>query len=84
MTSLYDFPEILDYYKQKGRDLPKSPAPTPVSKAIQALDTATIKYLYHGGTEGEVDDKFEAVLNTPGNTWTREQLNWRQRQEHYK
>ena len=71
------------YLKEKGRDVPKAQH-TPVSDALRALDVATIQYLYHDGTLGAVDDAFEAVLKTPGNTWTREQLNYRQRQEHFK
>ncbi len=71
-----------DYLKSKARDAPR-PQYTPVGDAIRALDVATIQYLHHGGTLGAVDDAFEAVLKTPGNTWTREQLEYRQRQTHY-
>jgi len=71
------------YLKEKGRDVPK-PQCTPVGDAIRRLDIATIHYLNGRGTLGAVDDAFEAVLKIPGNTWTREQLNYRQRQEHFK
>ena len=71
------------YLKEKGRDVPK-PQHTPVSDAIRDLDVATIQYLHHGGKLGAVDDAFEKVLNTTGNTWSRDELNYRQRQEHYK
>jgi len=71
-----------DYLKSKARDIPKEQH-TPVGDALRTLDVATIQYLHHGGTLGAVDDAFEAVLKTPGNDWTREELEYRQRQTHY-
>ncbi len=71
------------YLKEKGRDVPETQT-TPVSEALRALDVATIQFLYHGGSEQDVDLAFENVLTTPGNTWSRDELAYRQRQEHYK
>lgn len=80
MTSIPD--EILQYYQQKGRDLPN--VPDPVSHLLQALDAATIEMLNFDGSSVEVDQAFEAVLRHPLSTWSEETLDYRQRQRHYK
>jgi hypothetical protein len=74
--------EILDYYKEKHRDLPK-PVSTPVSDLLRRLDVAIIKNLNLGGSQEDVDRAFEAVLSHPENTWTEETLSYRIRQLHY-
>lgn len=72
-----------NYYKEKGRDLPKS-KPDPVSDLLQELDNATIAMLNRGGSKIRVEQAFEAVLNHPESTWKRDVLAYRQRQIHYK
>ena len=76
--------EILDYYKEKHRDLPK-PVCSPVNDLLRRLDAAIIKNLNPnlGGSQEDVDRAFEAVLDHPENTWTRETLSYRIRQLHY-
>ena len=79
-----DFPtEWADYIAAKGRDRSVA-APDPASALLQALDNATIRALNCGGKWSVVDAAFEAVLNAPGSTWTRETLAYRQRQLHFK
>ena len=74
--------DILEYYKEKHRDLPK-PVSDPVSHLLRRLDVAIIKNLNLGGSQEDVDRAFEAVLSHPENTWTEETLNYRIRQLHY-
>jgi hypothetical protein len=79
-----DYPDdINDYYKAKARDLPTRKRNS-VDDLIDALDTLTIEALNHNGSHAMVDEAFEAVLNHPDSTWSREVLNYRQRQVHYK
>ena len=72
-----------EYYKAKNRDIPTRKATT-VDDLINVLDAATIQALNHGGSPAKVDEAFEAVLNHPDSTWSRDVLNYRQRQIHYK
>jgi hypothetical protein len=75
--------DLNDYYKAKARDLPTRKRNS-VDDLIDALDTLTIEALNHNGSHAMVDEAFEAVLNHPDSTWSREVLNYRQRQVHYK
>lgn len=70
------------YYKDKGRDLPKH-QPDPVSDLLQELDNATISMLNHGGSQARVDAAFEAVLKHPQSNWKRDVLKYRQRITHF-
>jgi hypothetical protein len=72
-----------EYYKSKARDLPTRKVNS-VDDLINALDTATINALNHGGSHARVTEAFDAVLNHPDSTWSREILAYRQRQVHYK
>jgi hypothetical protein len=72
-----------EYYKSKARDLPKANRTT-VDDLMDALDKATINALNYGGSNARVTEAFDAVLNHPDSTWTREVLAYRQRQIHYK
>jgi hypothetical protein len=71
------------YYQAKAREIPR-PKADPVSDLINVLDTATVMMLNHGGSVYAVDEAFEAVLTHPDSTWTRDVLNYRQLQVHYK
>lgn len=75
---------ILDYYTAKARDLP-APKPNPVSDLLRKLDDAVITCLLHEdpSTRAAIHDAFEAVLNHPESTWTRDVLAYRVRQLHY-
>ena len=74
-----DIPEeILDYYKEKARDLPKG-VPSEVNNLIRKLDEAVVKLTYHDGAQSEVDEAFDAVINHPESTWKPETLRYRLR-----
>jgi hypothetical protein len=77
--------EWKEYYKMKGRDIydPKA-NPDPVSSLLQELDAATVNMLNNAGSPQRVEDLFETVLKHPDSRWTKETLNYRQRQLHYK
>ena len=75
--------DLNDYYKAKARDLPTRKRTT-VDDLMDALDYAVIDALNHGGSNDAIDEAFEAVLNHPDSTWSRDVLNYRQRQIHYK
>lgn len=75
--------EWKEYYKMKGRDIPKA-SPDPVSSLLQELDKATVNMLNNAGSPQRVKDLFEAVLKHPDSRWTNDTLNYRQRQLHYK
>jgi U3 small nucleolar ribonucleoprotein component len=72
-----------EYYKAKAKDLPTSKRTT-VDDLIDLLDKATIDMLNHGGSRVKVEEAFDAVLNHPDSTWSRDVLAYRQRQVHYK
>lgn len=77
--------EWKEYYKMKGRDIydPKG-KPDPVSSLLQELDEATVNMLNNAGSPQRVEDLFETVLKHPDSRWTKDTLNYRQRQLHYK
>jgi hypothetical protein len=75
--------DINDYYKAKAKDLPKSVC-TDLGDLMDALDKAVINAMDHAGSYAKVEEAIEAVLNHPGSTWSREVLNYRLRQVHYK
>jgi hypothetical protein len=51
---------------------------------MDALDYAVIDALNHGGSNDAIDEAFEAVINHPDSTWSRDVLSYRIRQVHYK
>lgn len=64
--------------------------PDPVAGALQNLDSVTHSAMYASEDYIDeeqrwqrIDEAIEEVLSTPGNTWTRKQLEYRQRQLHY-
>jgi hypothetical protein len=75
--------DLNDYYKAKARDLPTRKRTT-VDDLMDALDCALIDALNHGGSNDAIDEAFEAVINHPDSTWSREVLEYRIRQVHYK
>jgi hypothetical protein len=79
-----DYPDDLnDYYKAKARDLPTRKRTT-VDDLMDALDYAVIDALHHGGSNDAIEEAFEAVINHPDSTWSRDVLSYRIRQVHYK
>jgi hypothetical protein len=79
-----DYPDdINDYYKAKARDLPTRNRTT-VDDLMDALDYAVIDALNHGGSNDAIEEAFDAVINHPDSTWSRDVLSYRIRQVHYK
>ena len=79
-----DYPDdINDYYKAKARDLPTRKR-SDVDDLMDALDYAVIDALHHGGSNDAINEAFDAVINHPDSTWSREVLSYRIRQVHYK
>jgi hypothetical protein len=79
----FDIPEqILEYYEEKRRDLPKA-TNSLVSTLLHQLDCAIIARDNHGGPQEAVDTAFQAVLDHPENRYTSEVLSYRIRQVHY-
>jgi hypothetical protein len=79
-----DYPDdINDYYKAKARDLPTRKRTT-VDDLMDALDYAVIDALNHGGSNDAIEEAFDAVINHPDSTWSRDVLSYRIRQVHYK
>lgn len=74
--------EILDYYKEKARDLPKA-QPSPVHALMTKLDAAVVDALYHDGPQANVKEAFDAVINHPESTWKPEVLSYRLRCLYY-
>jgi len=74
--------EILDYYKEKARDLPKA-QPSPVHDLMTKLDAAVVDQLYHDGPQANVNAAFDAVINHPESTWKPEVLSYRLRCLYY-
>lgn len=80
---MHDLPDAFrDYYREKCRDLPTAP-PSPVHDLLRTLDNAVSDQLYRDGPQSAVDSAFEAVLDHPNSTWTREVLSYRLRQLFY-
>ena len=78
-----DIPDAFrDYYREKARDLPVAPT-SPVHDLLRILDNAVSEQLYREGPQSAVDSAFEAVLDHPNSTWTREVLSYRLRVLHY-
>ena len=75
--------DINDYYKAKARDLPTRKRTT-VDDLMDELDCAVINALNHGGSNDAIDEAFNAVINHPDSTWSKEVLGYRIRQVHYK
>lgn len=75
--------DLNDYYKAKARDLPTRNRTT-VDDLMDALDDAVINALNHGGSNYAIEEAFDAVINHPDSTWSREVLSYRIRQVHYK
>jgi hypothetical protein len=75
--------DLNDYYKAKARDLPTRNRNT-VDDLMDSLDDAVIDALNHGGSNDAIDEAFEAVINHPDSTWSRDVLSYRIRQVHYK
>jgi len=75
--------DINDYYKAKARDLPTRKR-TAVDDLMDELDCAVINALNHGGSNDAIDEAFDAVINHPDSTWSRDVLSYRIRQVHYK
>ena len=75
--------DINDYYKAKARDLPTRKRTT-VDDLMDELDCAVINALNHGGSNDAIDEAFDAVINHPDSTWSKEVLRYRIRQVHYK
>ena len=75
--------DIQDYYKAKHRDLPT--ALDPAADMLQQLDIATSNAMREDTPAAWfiVDTLFDAVLAYPGSTWTREVLQYRQRQLYF-
>jgi len=79
-----DYPDdINDYYKAKARDLPTRNRTT-VDDLMDALDYTVIDALHHGGSNDAIEEAFDAVINHPDSTWSRDVLSYRIRQVHYK
>lgn len=79
-----DYPDdINDYYKAKARDLPTRKR-SDVDDLMDALDYAVIDALHHGGSNDAIEEAFDAVINHPDSTWSRDVLSYRIRQVHYK
>ena len=79
-----DYPDdINDYYKAKARDLPTRKR-SDVDDLMDALDYAVIDALNHGGSNDAIEEAFDAVINHPDSTWSRDVLSYRIRQVHYK
>lgn len=79
----FDIPDqILEYYEEKKRDLPKA-TNSLVSTLLHQLDCAIIARDNHGGPQDAVDRAFQAVLDHPENRYTSEVLSYRIRQLHY-
>jgi len=79
----FDIPDqILEYYEEKKRDLPKA-APSLVSTLLHQLDCAIIHRDNHGGPQEAVDRAFQAVIDHPESRYTADVLNYRIRQVHY-
>jgi len=79
-----DYPDdINDYYKAKARDLPTRNRSC-VDNLMDALDYAVIDALHHGGSNDAIEEAFDAVINHPDSTWSRDVLSYRIRQVHYK
>lgn len=74
--------EITDYYKEKARDLPKA-QPSPVHDLMAKLDSAVVAQLYHDGSQANVTEAFDAVINHPESTWKPEVLSYRLRCLYY-
>ena len=55
-----------------------------IHELMTALDRAVVSNLNLGGSQEALDEAFEAVLNHPESTWTREVLQYRIRQLYYK
>jgi hypothetical protein len=51
---------------------------------MDALDYAVIDALNHGGSNDAINEAFDAVINHPDSTWSRDVLSYRIRQVHYK
>lgn len=78
-----DYPDDLnEYYKAKARDLPTRKR-NAVDDLMDALDKAVINALYHNGSNHAIEEAFEAVINHPDSTWSRDVLSYRIRQVHY-
>ena len=75
--------DLNDYYKAKARDLPTRKRTT-VDDLMDELDCAVINALNHGGSNDAIDEAFNAVINHPDSTWSKEVLGYRIRQVHYK
>jgi hypothetical protein len=75
--------DLNDYYKAKARDIPQRKRNS-VDDLMDALDYAVIDALHHGGSNDAIDEAFDAVINHPDSTWSREVLEYRIRQVHYK
>jgi hypothetical protein len=75
--------DLNDYYKAKARDLPKRER-SAVDDLMDALDNAVIDALHHGGSNDAINEAFDAVINHPDSTWSRDVLSYRIRQVHYK
>jgi hypothetical protein len=75
--------DLNDYYKAKARDLPTRNRTT-VDDLMDVVDYAVIDALNHGGSNDAIDEAFEAVINHPDSTWSRDVLSYRIRQVHYK
>ena len=73
-----------DYLTAKRRE--RSTALDPAAPMLQQLDVATSHALLEDTPAAwfVVDTLFDAVLNYPGSTWTREVLQYRQRQLYFK
>ena len=80
---MMDYNTYRNYYKEKARDLPKYP-PLPNAVELNRLDDLTALALEGAATWNEVDRAMEAVLEHPHNTYTREVLEYRQRQLFFK
>ena len=75
--------DLNEYYKAKARDIPQCKRNS-VDDLMDALDYAVIDALNHGGSNDAIDEAFDAVINHPDSTWSREVLEYRVRQVHYK
>ena len=75
--------DLNDYYKSKARDIPTRDRNS-VDDLMDALDYAVIDALHHGGSKDAIEEAFDAVINHPDSTWSRDVLSYRIRQVHYK
>ena len=75
--------DLNDYYKSKARDIPTRDRNS-VDDLMDALDYAVIDALHHGGSNDAIEEAFDAVINHPDSTWSRDVLSYRIRQVHYK